>query len=248
MIRLMLVAALVSLSPLSTLTAQQYRVELVRAAPGSLLEVIDLYLLQASVSSAAGEEPPLIMRHSQGDQWDLMILTPVPPLAEYFSPGRAERWDRAAQRAGAASSRELEAQLRARIAWRDELFAIGPPHEELSNRREDAGFFHIEMFRALPGKHAALLEQRQMENAYLRASGRPDNLVFARVVGAGWDAFTIGFYRDLRHFAEGSDLSDVALEEAARRAGFESRNRIGTYLRTLIDSHHDTLATLVRGR
>jgi hypothetical protein len=244
----MLVAALVTLVPLPILAAQQYRVELVRAAPGSLLEVIDLYRLQASVSVAAGEEPPLMMRHSQGDQWDLMILSPVPPLAKYFSPEQAEQWDRAARGAGAASRREFEAQLRAHIAWREELFASGPPHEELSKRRDSAAFFHIEMFRSLPGKHAALLEQREMENAYLRASGRPDNLVFARVAGAGWDAFTIGFYRDLRHFAEDSDLSDDALEEAARRAGFEARNRIGTYLRTLIDSHHDTLATLVRGR
>jgi hypothetical protein len=242
----MFVAALVNLVPLPILAAQQYRVELVRAAPGSLLEVIDLYRLQASVSVAAGEEPPLMMRHSQGDQWDLMILSPVPPLAMHFSPEQAERWDRAAREAGAASRREFEAQLRARIAWREELFASGPPHEELSNRREDAGFFHIEMFRALPGRHAALLEQREMENSYLRASGRPDNLVFARVAGAGWDAFTIGFYRDLGHFAEESPFSDEALEEAARAAGFEARNRIGTYLRTLIDSHHDTLATLVR--
>jgi hypothetical protein len=64
----MFVAALVNLVPLPKLAAQQYRVELVRAAPGSLLEVIDLYRLQASVSVAAGEEPPLIMRHSQGGQ------------------------------------------------------------------------------------------------------------------------------------------------------------------------------------
>ena len=246
--RLMLVAALVNLFLLPMLAAQPYRVELVRAAPGSWLEVIDLYRLQASVLVAAGEEPPLIMRHSQGDQWDLMILSPVSPLAEYFSPERAEQRDRAARGVGAASSRELEAQLRARIAWRAELFATGPPHGELRNRRENASFFHIEMFRALPGKHAALREQREMENAFLRASDRPDNLVFERIVGAGWDAFTIGFYRDLRHFAEDSDLSDDALEEAARRAGFEARNRIGTYLRTLIDSHHDTLATLVHGR
>ena len=244
--RLMFIAALINLASLPMLAAQQYRVELVRAAPGSLLEVIDLYRLQASLSVAAGEEPPLIMRHSQGDQWDLMILSPVPPLAEYFAAERAERWERAADRADVAARGELETQLRARIAWREELFASGPPHEELSSRREGAGFFHIEMFRALPGKHAALLEQRAMENTYLRASGQPDNLVFARVVGAGWDAFTIGFYRDLGHFAEDSELSDDALEEAARRAGFEARNRIGTYLRTLIDSHHDTLATLVR--
>jgi hypothetical protein len=93
------------------------------------------------------------------------------------------------------------------------------------------------------------IDVRTRASSISRCFGRSrgnDNLVFARVAGAGWDAFTIGFYRDLHHFAEDSDLSDDALEEAARAAGFEARNRIGTYLRTLIDSHHDTLATLVR--
>lgn len=243
-----LLALLVTGLPLPMLTAQQYRVELVRAAPGALLDVIELYRIQARIAVAAGEEPPLIMRHSQGDQWDLMILAPIPPLEQYFAPERTDRWDRAAHTVGAVSSRDFETRLRTRIAWREELFAAGPPHEELRGRRGGAGFFHIEMFRALPGKHAALLEQREMENAYLRSAGWPDNLVFERVAGAGWDAFTVGFYRDLQHFAEDSDLSDEALEEAARRAGFEARSRIGTYLRTLIDSHHDTLATLVRER
>jgi len=33
---------------------------------------------------------------------------------------------------------------------------------------------------------------------------------------------------------------------AARNAGFEGDDRIGPYLRSLIQSHHDTLATPVR--
>ena len=56
---------------------------------------------------------------------------------------------------------------------------------------------------------------------------------------------TLGFYRDLQHFAQRSDLTPEQADEAARAAGFEASNRIGTYLRTLIDYHHDTLAVAV---
>ena len=71
--------------------------------------------------------------------------------------------------------------------------------------------------------------------------------------GAQWDLmpiFPMGdferFYaRDLQHFAERSDLTPEQADEAARAAGFEASNRIGTYLRTLIDYHHDTLAVTV---
>ncbi len=241
--RVLMTLTVALLVPAVGLSAQAYRVELVRAAPGRLLEVIEVYRSRADLAVAAGEARPLIMRHSQGDQWDLLILSPIPPLAEYFGDGRRSRWDEAARRSGLPSARLLEARLRERIAWRDELFALGPPQPTLELRRRDSRFFHVEMFRALAGKHDALVEQRRMENVYLRQSGRPDNLVFTREAGTGWDVFTIGFYRDIQHFAEPSTLSDEALERIARSAGFAARNQIGTYLRTLIDSHHDTLAT-----
>jgi hypothetical protein len=85
-----------------------------------------------------------------------------------------------------------------------------------------------------------------MENAYLKTLGRPQNLIFIRDQGAAWDLFTIGFYRDLKHYAESADISEAAQEAAARAAGFEGATRIGPYLRTLISSHHDTLAVAIK--
>ena len=54
--------------------------------------------------------------------------------------------------------------------------------------------------------------------------------------GAAWDLFTIGFYRDIKHYAESADISEAAQEAAARAAGFESAKQIGPYLRALIGS------------
>jgi hypothetical protein len=85
-----------------------------------------------------------------------------------------------------------------------------------------------------------------MENAYLRALKRPENLIFVRDQGASWDLYTIGAYRDLKHFAESAGIPEADQETAAKAAGFESANRIGPYLRTLISLHHDTLAVTVK--
>ena len=102
------------------------------------------------------------------------------------------------------------------------------------------------MFIAVPGKRAELLEQRRMENAFYSELGRPGNLIFTRVAGGAWDMYTVGFYKDIKDFAALSDISDERQEAAAIAAGFEGSGSIGTYLRTLMASHHDTLARRVR--
>jgi hypothetical protein len=102
------------------------------------------------------------------------------------------------------------------------------------------------MFQALAGRQSDLRKEREMENAYLKALGRPANLVFVRDSGAGWDLFTIGFYRDIKHYAESADIPEAAQEAAAKAAGFEDAKHIGPYLRTLISSHHDTLAVAIK--
>lgn len=84
-----------------------------------------------------------------------------------------------------------------------------------------------------------------MENFYLAAIDRPQNMIFVREAGAAWDLYSLGFYRDIKHFAASADVPEARREAAARAAGFEAADRIGTFLRTLIQSHHDTLATAV---
>jgi len=85
-----------------------------------------------------------------------------------------------------------------------------------------------------------------MENAYQRTLKRPVNFIFVRDQGAAWDIFTLGLYRDLKHYAESADLAEKDREAAAKAAGFESSNHIGPYLRSLINKHHDTLAVAVK--
>jgi hypothetical protein len=224
-------------------TAQQnellYKASLIQAAPGKLLELFDLEKkMFAEAEKSAGDPAPLWMRHSQGDRWDLLILYPVGTYSEYYKPERAAKREKLRQ--------ESLAALRNDIAWQEEVFVHGPPLEALHKSCDGAGFFHVEMFQALPGKHEELIKQRVMENTFSHAMKLPENLIFVRDQGAAWDVFTVGCYRNLKHYAEGGDLPPAEAQAAAKAAGFESPAQIGPYLRTLISMHRDTLAVTIK--
>jgi len=234
---LLIVLALFAASTSAAAPAYLYQAKLVQAAPGKLLEVIELYKSSLTEYKNAGDEQPLMMRHSQGDHWDLLILIPMKSYADYYGPERVSK-----RKMLQASHDKLDAL----IAWQEDVFVYGPSLAELQKAFASSAFFHVEMFDALAGKQSELFKEREMENAYLKALKRPENLIFVRDQGAAWDLFTIGAYRDLKHFAESAGIPEPDQEAAAKAAGFEAANRIGPYLRTLISSHHDTLAVSVK--
>ncbi|MGE0552344.1 MAG: hypothetical protein AB7R55_02830 [Gemmatimonadales bacterium] len=222
-----------------------YEAQFLRAAPGRLLELIELLQSRNATHRAAGERVPLLLRHSQGDQWDLLLLTPLRSLEHRFSAERRAAWSAAARRSGfdeAGFARSLDAQ----VAWHEELYVEGPPLATLDSALAGKGYFHLEIFQALAGKRDSLVAERAMENDFLRRIGRPTNLLFTKVAGGPWDCFTLGLYRDLQHYAEPSRANAAEEEAAARAAGFESRDHLGPYLRKFLSGHHDTLGGIVR--
>lgn len=217
-----------------------YRTTLIQAAPGRLLWLIDHLKQRNAAEQNAGEQASWILRHSQGDMWDLMVLTPIGTYHEYFSPSRKQKREEA-MRAALVTALASDS-----IAWQEDVFVWGPPPEDVRASLGAGNFHHVEMFIALPLMQDQLLRERRMENAYLKDLGRPQNLIFRRDMGAAWDCYTLGTYRDLKHYAESADIPPDRQDNAARGAGFPSAAQIGPYLRTLIRSHHDTLATAVR--
>jgi hypothetical protein len=216
-----------------------YQFSSIRAAPGTLLEVIELLQQRNTVLVDLGYDAPQIMRHSQGDHWDLLVITPIGQMGEYYEGDRTQTRD------GATSA--INGSLDELIAWQEDVFVTGPEPEVVIRHFETFEFYHVEMMVSAPGKRADLYHEREMENDYSRRVGRPENLIFDRVTGAAWEVITIGFYRDIQHFAEGTpDYTDEEKEEAAIAAGFEARDRIGTYLRSLMSYHNDTLAGAVQ--
>ncbi len=231
--------------PQSSEPAYLYKTTFVRAAPGKLLDLIALYKSHRAVDEAAGDERPLWWRHTQGDQWDLMLLYPMGSYTEYYSKERISRRKKAAEEAS-FSQQEFSRKLDSCSAWREDIFVLGPPLEMLKKAFESSAYYHIEIFIALPGKQAELFKERQMENIYQVETGRPENFIFVRDQGAAWDLFTLGCYRDLKHWAESADVPRDQRNLAARKAGFDNADEIGPYMRTLIDMHRDTMGVAIK--
>jgi len=215
-----------------------YKVTLIQAAPGKLLDVIDLQKQRAAAMQQAGDEAPLWMRHSQGDHWDLMILYPLGSYGDYYQTERIGKRRKAEE--------PTAEKLRQAIAWQEDLFVYGPPLTDLRKAFQEGGFFHVEMFVALPGQFRDLYKEREMENVYSKALKQPENFIFVRDQGAAWDIFTIGVFRDLKHYAQSADATPQEQAAAAKAAGFEAPSQIGPYLRRFIREHHDTLAVAVK--
>ncbi len=208
---------------------ETYKVTLFRAAPGHMLELLeDLKTRAQSVESS-----PLIIRHSQGDHWDYLILEPVGSFSEYF-----------------ISNNEVFTPVYGDefydlVSFHEQVFMTGPERDEFIKMAETYSFFHVEMFVALAGKQNELLEERKMENVYLNEIGRNQNLIFTSIIGSSLDSFTLGGYRDIKHFAESADISIELEESAALKAGFKGVTDISPYLRSLISKHNDTLGNKV---
>ena len=217
-----------------------YRFSMLQAAPGRLVELIDFLKSRATALAAGGDQLPYIVRHSQGDHWDLLVVYPLGSLAEYY--GR----DREAARAAAGGATGLAPVVfapafRSMLAWHEDLFVLGPPVDAFRAHVDGAGLAHFEMMQALPGRYEQLVEERRMENAFNRGRGRGETLIFTHELGAAWDVVTLGVYRNWREYAESDTIPAEVAQEAARKAGFASAEAVGPYMRTLISTHRDTL-------
>jgi hypothetical protein len=200
---------------------------LMRATPGRQADLVKAVL--ATAQATAPSRRPLVLKHSQGDQWDLLVLAPLATGSE-----------------GLVAAVSMEPLASAELViWQEDEIVRGPDLSTIDGFLAGS-LYHVEMFHALAGKRDLLVREREMENAYLKTVGRPPNAIFTREWGASWDSFTIGAYRSWKHFAERDDITRDKALAAAKAAGFESDDAIGPYLRSLILDHHDTLTTPVR--
>lgn len=243
-----LFAATVSLTP-SAVHGQNegdylYKVTMLRAAPGHFAELVSALESSFELHEEAGDQAPFWIRHSQGDQWDFMLIYPMGDFSSYHGAERAAQrtavWDSSRGQALATLLSEL-------TSYSEEWFSRSVSVDEMGRRFDGMGLFHVEMFAGLPGTRRELLEQRRMENRYYEHLDRQQNLLFVREAGSNWDAMTIGFYENLQAYAAaGVRYSLAEQDEAARVAGFEEVGKIGPYLRSLLSYHHDTLGVRVR--
>lgn len=210
--------------------ADDFWVTQYRAAPGkfpTLLELVkntDWQVLPAGV--------PIMMRHSQGNHWDLMLLGKI---AECETSECQTTLDAFEQAVDQLVDFDLTFLASSSTSWK-----------ELKAKNENTGLYHIEMFQAGAGKHAALMRQRVIENDFIKRIGQSPNEIFEVSIGSDFDIFTIGFYENLQVYATPANVTQEQTEAAAKAAGFKNRADVSFLLRELIVGHQDTLAVKVK--
>ena len=88
-----------------------YRFVIIQAAPGKLLDLIELYRSRMPVIAAGGDELPFVVRHSQGDHWDLCVIYPSGSFTEYYGRERVAKRQAAADASGLLQRRVRDAVL-----------------------------------------------------------------------------------------------------------------------------------------
>jgi hypothetical protein len=221
-----------------------YRFSMLQAAPGKLQDLVSLYRQRIPVIAAGGDEQPVLIRHSQGDRWDLLVIAPAGSFSDYYNRERVARREAAANASGVGSA-TFAKQLSDLVAWHEDLYAEGPPLAELRAYLKGTSLAHLEMMQALAGKRNELVKERQMENAYNTLRGRPAALIFTHEQGAAWDVVTLDAWRDWRQYGELQMIPADVSDAAAKKAGFASADAVGVYMRSLISTHQDTLGPIV---
>jgi hypothetical protein len=221
-----------------------YRFSMIQAAPGKLAELVSLHRQRVPVIVAGGDEQPVLIRHSQGDRWDLLVIYPTGPLGEYYRRDRVARRDAAAGAAGLGSA-AFARQAVELTAWHEDVYVEGPSVADLRAYLKGTSLAHLEMMQALAGKRDELVNERQMENTYNTLRGRPAALIFTHNQGAAWDVITLDAWRDWRQYGELQMIAADVSDAAAKKAGFPSADGVGAYMRSLISTHHDSLGPIV---
>ena len=196
-----------------------YRTTLLQAAPGKLLEVVELY--------KAGWPGTTDERRRAADRDAAQPGRPLGPAAA-LSDGQLERVLRArpgrpAREGPRGGERRSLAKLADDVAWQEDVFVFGPPLEEVRGQLGRGRLLPRRDVRGPAGQaRPSLYRQREMENAYSKApriAAEPRSSCATR--RRRGTSSRSAAYRDLKHYAESADVPAAKQEEAARAAGFD---------------------------
>jgi hypothetical protein len=217
-----------------------YHVHFVKAAPGKIGELVAAYLDSPVAEGEPG--PPLVFRHLQGDDWDLMVLTPL-GKEETISPDSDPAQEQWAQRTRPLRSQHADtftagpawAQLRTALAGDSAARATGTSGGTAATAN-NANVYTVTTYRSIPGHRA------QLSDTLRRIAGLdPDRrTILEHVEGAPWEFVVISRFDSWAQLGQ----DEVAPAETLRKQGFASTEAIGEELRQHVAEHRDTIVRM----
>jgi hypothetical protein len=198
-------------------TEELYHVRFVKAAPGQLAALTAAEL--KAPPDPNNPEPPIILRHAEGDDWQLVVISPLGKDETL----RAEQPNPAMQ--------QWLTQLRTLSARHDDTIAQGPAWADakklLLGDGQAGAVYIVSTFEPVPGHRDQLLTA-------LTAGppATPSTLVLTHREGAVWTFLAIDRY------ASWSALGEAMQKQAAQTPGPSPASEH-------FATHHDTIAVRV---
>jgi hypothetical protein len=204
--------------------SELYHIHIAKAAPGKLPQLIEAYNNSPAPEANEPQFRPIILRHREGSEWDLISITPlgrqvtisadVPPQAvqDYY------------QRVAPLTD------------WHTDTFVVGPSWAVVQKAllvAKGEPIYIVTDYRSLPGHRTQL---RQVLDR--GAQETPDrNVLFAHVEGSSWNFLGITRY---------DSWAEMGAPPPQAPAGTAVQDQ-GLAMREHLAAHHDTIAVFVSG-
>jgi hypothetical protein len=201
-----------------------YHIHFSKAAPGKLTQLIDSYKNGPAPAADEPQVSPIILRHRDGDEWDLITITPLGKQTKITADAPPQAVLDYYQRVGPLTD------------WHNDTFVVGPSWAVVQKAlivAKGEPVYVVTDYRSLPG-HRPQLRQVLERNAQ-DTPGR--NVLFTHVEGAAWN------FLDITRFDSWAEVGAPPPQPAAGAAPQDQ----GLAIRDHVAVHHDTIATYVSG-
>ncbi|MGI9165855.1 MAG: hypothetical protein ACR2G5_05640 [Pyrinomonadaceae bacterium] len=202
-----------------------YHIHVSKAAPGKLPLLIDAYRSGPAPEASQPQVTPIILRHREGGEWDLITITPLGKQMTLTANAAPQAVQDYFTRLGPLSD------------WHGDTFVVGPSwavvQKALIPAKDAQLVYVVSDYRSLPG-HRTQLRQILDRNAQ-DTPGR--SVLFAHVEGAPWNFLTVTSYDSWA--AVGAPPPQPAAGGPQQEPGLAIREHMAV--------HHDTIASYVSG-
>lgn len=226
---LLAAAASVAQSPAQSQSQQAaalelYHIHVAKAAPGKLPQLIEAYNNSPAPEANEPQFKPIILRHREGGEWDLITITPLGKQITISADAPSQ------------AVQDFNQRVAPLTDWHSDTFTLGPSWAVVQKAllvAKGEPVYTVSDYRSLPGHRPQL---RQVLDR--GAQETPDrNVLFAHIEGASWNFLGITRYDSWAEM--GAPPQQPAAETATPDQGLALREHLAV--------HHDTIAVYVSG-
>lgn len=202
-----------------------YHIHVVKAASGKLPQLIDAYKSGPAPEANEPQVTPIILRHREGGEWDLIMITPLGKQTTISANPLPQ------------AIQDYNQRLQPLSDWHADTFTVGPSwtlvQKALVPAKDAQPVYQVSDYRSLTG-HRPQLREVLDRNAQA-TPGR--SVLFAHVEGAPWNFLTVTRY---------DSWAALGAPPPQTQPG-APRQETGLAIREHMAVHHDTIAVYISG-